>query len=144
MSMTTATDRGLRVGELAAAGGVSHDTIRYYERQGLLPVPPRTPGGYRSYGTEALERLRFIRGCQALGLRLAEIRDLLSIRDTGECPCGPAEVVLKTRIASIDAELTRLAELRATMVEMTDRLAAGACGEPLGATSWCPPDSEGR
>lgn len=143
MSTTTPTERGLRVGQLAAAAGVGHDTIRYYEREGLLPAPPRTEGGYRSYGPDALERLRFIRGCQALGLRLAEIRDLLSIRDTGACPCGPAEVVLTTRIAAIDAEIARLVELRASMRDMAERLAAGTCGAPLGATSWCPPDPEG-
>ncbi|MEQ8834688.1 MAG: heavy metal-responsive transcriptional regulator [Miltoncostaeaceae bacterium] len=142
MGTTTSTSGGLRVGELAAAAGVGNDTIRFYEREGLLPAPPRTEGGYRSYGPDAVERLRFIRGCRRLGLRLAEIRELLSIRDTGACPCGPAEEVLQRRIDEVDAELARLTELRASMDRMATLLARGECGSPLGEPSWCPPDRE--
>ena len=69
MSTTTAP-AGLRVAELAELVGVSPDTIRYYERAGLLPRPPRTRSGYRSYDTQAIDRLRFIQGAQRLGLRL--------------------------------------------------------------------------
>jgi DNA-binding transcriptional MerR regulator len=84
-------ERRLRVGELADAVGASADTIRYYERAGLLPPPERTTSGYRAYDASAVERLRFIQGAQRLGLRLADIRDLLAVRDTGSCACGPAE-----------------------------------------------------
>jgi DNA-binding transcriptional MerR regulator len=139
MATTTSSGRGLRVGELAAAVGVSADTLRYYERAGLVPAPARTASGYRAYGPEAIERLRFIQGCQRLGLRLADIRDLLAVRDTGACPCEPAEELLRRRIAEIDAELARLAALRAEMLAMAARLPAADCPPPPGATSWCPP-----
>ena len=132
----------MRVAELAAAAGVGPDTVRYYERTGLLAPPPRTSGGYRSFPESAVERLRFIQGCQRLGLRLKEIGELLSLRDTGECPCEPAELLLRRRIAEIDAEAARLAALRADLVRMVDSLPEdGPCLDPEPGT-WCAP--EGR
>jgi DNA-binding transcriptional MerR regulator len=74
------------------AGGVTTDTARYYERAGLLPPPRRTPAGYRAYDVDAVDRLRFIQGAQRLGLRLRDVVDLLAVRDTGACPCEPAEL----------------------------------------------------
>jgi len=79
---TSALVRGLRVAELAAEVGLAPDTIRYYERAGLLPAPARTASGYRAYDPAAVERLRFVRGAQRLGLRLKDIADLLAVRDT--------------------------------------------------------------
>ena len=79
------------VSELAAAAGSSPDTLRYYEKVGLLHAPRRTPCGYRRYDDSARDRLAFIRGAQRLGLTLADVRDLLAVRDTGDCPCEPAE-----------------------------------------------------
>ncbi len=134
--------RGLRVSELAAAAGVAPDTVRYYERVGLLPPPDRTAGGYRSYDGRALDRLRFIQGAQRLGLRLADIRDLLAIRDTGRCPCAPAGEVLRRRLAELDLELARLSALRAEMVAMADALPAEDCPPPSPGT-WCPPEEGG-
>src|SRR3954453_22926339 len=98
MGSTAAFERGLRVGELAEAVGATSDTIRYYERAGLLPPPRRTPAGYRAYDVLAVYRLRFIQGAQRLGLRLADIRDLLSVRASGGCPGGPAEEPLAQRL----------------------------------------------
>src|SRR3954470_21958597 len=115
MGSTAAIERGLRVGELAEAVGATSDTIRYYERAGLLPPPRRTPAGYRAYDVLAVDRLRFIQGAQRLGLRLADIRDLLSVRDTGSCACGPAEDLLAQRLAEVDAEIARLSALRHEM-----------------------------
>ncbi|MFV2084968.1 MerR family transcriptional regulator [Micromonospora sp. LOL_021] len=140
----TAVERpGLRVAALAAAVGVSPDTVRYYERAGLLHPPERTPAGYRVYGTAAVDRLRFIRGCQRLGLRLREIADLLAIRDTGVCPCEPAEQLLRRRIAEVDVELARLTTLRAEMAAMAEKLPTTACPPPAPGR-WCPPDGDGR
>src|SRR5262245_4446197 len=110
--------RVMRVAELAAAAGIAPDTVRYYERSGLLAAPPRTPGGYRAFPPSAVDRLRFIQGCQRLGLRLREIGELLSVRDTGECPCEPAADLLRRRIDEIDAEVARLAALRRDLVRM--------------------------
>lgn len=142
MSATTAAPRGLRVAELADAVGLRPDTIRYYERAGLLPPPARTPAGYRAYDASAVERLRFIQGAQRLGLKLGDIRDLLTVRDTGTCPCGPAEELLRRRLAELDAEMARLAALRAQMVAMVDALPGTDCPDPTPGT-WCPPP-EGR
>jgi DNA-binding transcriptional MerR regulator len=130
--MGTTTSGRLRVGELADAVGVSSDTIRYYERAGLLPAPQRTPGGYRAYGDDALDRLRFIQGAQRLGLRLDDIRDLLAVRDTGICPCEPAEQHLRRRLAELDAQ----------MVAMLDALPSPDCPPPTPGT-WCPPTEGG-
>jgi DNA-binding transcriptional MerR regulator len=92
----------LSVGQLESRAGVRTDTIRYYERAGLLPQPRRTEGDHRRYGAADLDRLLFIRGAQRLGLRLAEIRELLAVRDTGVCPCGPAELLLREHVSEID------------------------------------------
>jgi DNA-binding transcriptional MerR regulator len=127
MDVTTAPVRGLRVAELAEAVGLSRDTIRYYERAGLLPPPARTPAGYRTYDAGAVDRLRFIQGAQRLGLKLRDIRDLLAVRDTGVCPCEPAEELLRRRLTEIDAEMARLAALRVQLVAMLDELPTDEC-----------------
>jgi DNA-binding transcriptional MerR regulator len=133
----------MRVGELAKTVGLTPDTVRYYERAGLLPPPARTPAGYRAYDTDAVDRLRFIQGAQRLGLRLQNIADLLAIRDTGACPCEPAEQLLRRRLAELDAEMARLAQLRAQIVAMVDALPTAQC-PPLTPGTWCPPTTEGR
>ncbi|MFL6126706.1 heavy metal-responsive transcriptional regulator [Actinophytocola sp.] len=129
----------MRVAELAVAAGVAPDTVRYYERSGLLAPPPRTSGGYRAFPPSAVDRLRFIQGCQRLGLRLKEIGELLSVRDTGECPCEPAAALLRGRIAEIDAEVARLAALRAELARMVATVPDGPCQDPAPGTSWCAP-----
>ena len=140
---TTHPARGLRVGELAAAAGVAADTIRYYERAGLLPAPPRTAAGYRDYDASAVDRLQFIQGAQRLGLRLRDIADLLAVRDEGVCPCEPAEELLRRRLAELDAEMARLAALRTQMVAMVRALPAADCPPPAPGT-WCPPSRGGE
>lgn len=141
---TTTAERGLRVAELAKQVGVRPDTIRYYERTGLLAEPPRTASGYRAYPQTAAERVRFIQGCQRLGLRLKDIADLLSVRDTGVCPCEPAEQLLRRRIDELDAELARLSALRADLVGMVRTLPEGQCPD-ISPGVWCPDDEpEGR
>lgn len=142
MSTTTVRPRGLRVGELAKTAGVAPDTVRYYERAGLLPPPARTAGGYRAYDANAVDRLKFIQGAQRLGLRLRDIADLLAVRDTGICPCEPAEALLRRRLADLDAEMARLAALRTQMVAMLDALPATDCPPPVPGT-WCPPEEGG-
>lgn len=122
----------MRVAELARQVGVRPDTVRYYERAGLIAPPPRTSSGYRQYPSSAADRIRFIRDCQRLGLTLREISSLLAVRDTGECPCEPAGELLRRHIDEIDAEMARLARLRSDLVDMV-----GTECPP-----WCPP--EGR
>src|SRR4051794_23924615 len=112
----------MRVAELASVVGLSADTVRYYERVGLMHPPARTPAGYRAYDPAAVDRLRFIRGAQRLGLRLKDIRELLAVRDTGVCACEPAEQLLRRRLAELDAEMARLAALRVQMARMADAI----------------------
>jgi len=135
----------MSVAQLATQAGVRPDTIRYYERLGLLPAPPRTSGDHRRYPAEALDRLRFVQGAQRLGLRLREIKTLLDVRDTGSCPCEPAEQLLRRRMDELDAELARLQALRADLARMVDALPTGECPEPEPGR-WCPPEPgcEGR
>jgi len=140
--MATELALGMRVAELGAAVGMSPDTIRYYEKAGLLPPPERTQSGYRQYDATAVDRLLFIQGAQRLGLKLGDIRDLLAIRDTGVCPCEPAEQLLARRLAELDEEMARLAALRAEMVAMLEAIPTEDCPPPTPGT-WCPP-TQGR
>jgi DNA-binding transcriptional MerR regulator len=130
---------GLSIAEVAAGAGVRPDTLRYYERAGLVPAPPRTTGAHRRYPAATVDRLRFIRGAQRLGLRLSEIKELLTVRDTGVCPCEPAEDLLRRHLTEIDAELARLTQLRAEVAAM---LAAPACPPDPVPVLWCPPDPD--
>ncbi len=121
----------LTVGQLAARVAVRTDTIRYYERQGLLPAPQRAEGEHRRYGPADLDRLLFVRSVQRLGLRLTEIRDLLAVRDTGTCACQPAEALLRRHVAEIGTEIERLAALRAELLALLAALPG----------TWCPPSA---
>ena len=119
----------LTVSKLAEQVGTSADTVRYYERIGLLPETERSPSGYRLYGEEAVERLRFIKQAQRFGLRLEAIGELLDVRRRGLCPCGHTRRMLEDRVAELDEEMSSLARLRADIAEMVDDLpAAGAAG----------------
>jgi DNA-binding transcriptional MerR regulator len=142
MSGLQTPPKQLTVSMLAKRVGIGPDTVRYYEKVGLLPVPARTATDYRAYDEAAVDRLRFIQGAQRLGLRLREIRTLLEIRDTGQCPCEPAEQLLRQHIAEIDLELGRLQELRRDLVAMADQLPGANCPEPTPG-SWLPQTGKG-
>lgn len=139
VSTTTDASLSLSVAQLAARVGVRPDTIRYYERSRLIPTAPRTTSNHRRYGETDVDRLRFIQGAQRLGLRLRDIADLLSVRDTGKCPCEPAEQLLRKRITEIDRELTQLTALRADLARMADALPSDAPPDPAPG-QWCPPE----
>ena len=130
----------LTVGQLASRIGVRADTIRYYERAGLLPVPQRTEGEHRRYGWADVDRLLFIQGAQRLGLRLAEIRELLVVRDTGACACEPAAGLLRRHVAQIEKEIERLSALRVELLGMLSAMPGPDCPDPLPGT-WCPSGS---
>ncbi len=102
----------LTVSKLANEAGTSSDTLRYYERIGLLPAPERSPAGYRLYGAEMIERVRFIKRAQRFGLKLEEIGELLSIRERGLCPCGRTRTMLEVKVNELTQEMSALQRLR--------------------------------
>ena len=102
----------LSSGALAKQVGVSTDTLRYYERQGLLPLPPRAENGYRRYARGAVDRVRLIRRALSLGISLEELGRLLRVRDRGGTPCATARALLAEKLKALDM---RLAELGATV-----------------------------
>ena len=117
----------LTVSRLAEAAGVAPDTVRYYERKGLIPPPERTAAGYRIYDEAIVRRLRFIRGSQQFGLRLREIRGLLEVLDRGLCPCGHASDLLTSRIAEVDQQIAELKEMRRALTRLSDEVGPDTC-----------------
>ena len=101
--------QNLKIGDLARRTQCPAETIRYYEREGLLPEPNRTAANYRLYGREHVERLAFIRNCRSLDMTLKEIRQLLRVRDVPQEDCQAAHELLDEHIAHV---ASRLAELR--------------------------------
>jgi MerR family copper efflux transcriptional regulator len=114
MSPTAAT-AGLTISRLAERAGVGIDTVRYYERAGLLPAPPRRASGYRDYPADAVQRLRFIRRAKELGFTLTEIGELLELSDPrGDGKRGMRAVkrAAETKLAVVDHKLAELQRVR--------------------------------
>ena len=125
---------GVRIGELSQRTEVPIRTIRYYERIGVLPDPERTPAGYRDYGSETVDRLRFVRSSQAVGFSLGEIREILAFRDQGETPCAHVVAALRRRRDEYVERIAALEEARAVidgLVERAGRLRAQDCSADL-------------
>jgi DNA-binding transcriptional MerR regulator len=129
----------LTVSALADQVGLSADTVRYYERVGLLPQPARSAAGYRLYDQDAVGRLRLIKGAQRAGLRLREIGELLQVADQGLCPCGHTETLLRDRLAEVRAELDRLRALETELTRLLEDHSDSACPETVTAAAawWC-------
>jgi DNA-binding transcriptional MerR regulator len=102
----------LTIGVLARRAGVSAKAIRLYETRGILPPATRAANGYRVYGDDAVERLRFVRQATGLGLTLAEIRDVVSIREGGRPPCTHVHRLLQEKAVDLDRKLRDLVEVR--------------------------------
>lgn len=111
----------MRIGELARRTGCSVDTIRYYEREGLLAAPERGQGNYRMYDTAQLERLTFVRNCRALEMSLGEIRRLLDLWDGGGPDCGEVVAVIAAHIGHVNERIARLRELADQLAALRDR-----------------------
>ncbi|MCB2224504.1 MAG: heavy metal-responsive transcriptional regulator [Actinobacteria bacterium] len=114
----------MRIGELAALTSVPTKTIRYYEGIGVLPPAERGPNGYRTYDTDDVERLRFIKDAQATGLTLDEIATVLRLRGAGESTCEHVTHLLHHHLLHLDARIESLQATRARLVSMIERAEA--------------------
>lgn len=102
----------MKIGELAQRAQVAIDTVRYYERQGLLPVPTRRASGYRSYDAADVVRLRFVRRAKALGFTLVEIRELLALSGRRDDDMADLKAVATEKLSDIEARLVELTRIR--------------------------------
>jgi len=103
---------GLRIGQLAQRAGITAKAIRFYERRGILPPTRRAANGYRLYGEDAAGVLRFVKQATGLGLTLAEIKDILVIRQGGRPPCAHVHQLLRDKAAQLDRKLEDLMDVR--------------------------------
>jgi DNA-binding transcriptional MerR regulator len=126
----------LWAGELARLAGVSTDTLRHYERKGVLPAPQRAPNGYRRYPPEALARVRLVRRALGVGFTLAELATILRARERGRAPCREVRALAARKLAQVEARLEELLalreELRQTLGDWDARLTRVADGERAG------------
>lgn len=119
----------LSIGELSRRTEVKVPTIRYYERIGLLPPPPRTQGQQRRYGQNALTRLTFIRHARELGFNLQAIRTLLLLQDNPDQSCTVADEIAKARLAEVEKRIGALCNLRIELMRMIEECACGRVAE---------------
>jgi DNA-binding transcriptional MerR regulator len=120
------------IGELAEHTGTTSKTLRFYEAEGLLPEPERTPSGYRDYESDAVHRVTFIRDAQRAGFTLRQVSQILDIRDGGEPPCEHVGQLIERRIAEVEQRLIELAQTKAHLHELaarTGELDPADCGD---------------
>ena len=125
-------DTAMKIGELAKRTGVGIDTVRYYEKQGLLPAPQRLASGYRSYGHDDAARLRFVRRAKALGFTLVEIRELLALSSQRDEDMAGMKAAAIEKLADVETKLTELERIRSGL----QALVASCPGH--GALQQCP------
>lgn len=124
--------KALTIGQVAERAGVGVETIRFYEREGLIEDPDRKPSGYRQYPPETIRRIRFIRRAKELGFSLKEISDLLSLRVDPGRTCADVRQHARDKIADIEERMAGLAQMKSAL----ERLAGKCCGS--GPTDDCP------
>jgi Cd(II)/Pb(II)-responsive transcriptional regulator len=122
----------MKIGELAQAAKCTVETIRYYEKEGLLPEPGRTASKYRCYGEEHVERLRFIRNCRALDMTHQEIRTLLGAMDRPSSDCTPVNELLDEHIAHVDVRIEELERLKRQLAGLRNRCRSESSVESCG------------
>jgi DNA-binding transcriptional MerR regulator len=126
----------MRIGDVAALTDTPTSTIRFYERESLIPEPDRTSGGYREYTPDTVDRLRFIRRSQDAGLALADIRDVLAIRDSGQAPCEHVQDLLAERLVKVEKQMQDLAGLAQHLRELLDRAQSGSVQQVDASVCW--------
>jgi DNA-binding transcriptional MerR regulator len=117
----------MKIGEVANQAGVTVDTVRFYERVGVLPSPARTASGYRDYQPNVVERIQLTRKLQAIGFTLADAVDALAAHDAGGATCESEQWRLQAVLDRVDAQLAELNALRARIVEAQRACASGHC-----------------
>ena len=122
----------LTIGQVARRAGVGVETVRFYEREGLLEEPPRRESGYRQYGEDIVARLQFIRRAKELGFTLNEIKELLSLRLDPSTTCAEVKDRAQAKIADIEQKIRTLQRMKKALVRLT-RACSGS-----GPTSECP------
>ncbi|MCQ4346766.1 Cd(II)/Pb(II)-responsive transcriptional regulator [Pseudomonas stutzeri] len=122
----------MKIGELARITDTAIETIRYYEREGLLPAPGRSDGNFRLYGQAHVDRLSFVRRCRMLDMTHAEIRALLHFKDAPDEPCGDVNALLDAHIEQVRARIEELRQLQEQLGKLRERCPAprdaGHCG----------------
>jgi MerR family mercuric resistance operon transcriptional regulator len=108
----------LKIGDVAERGGVNLQTIRYYEREGLLPEPPRLESGYRMFPKDAVRRVRFIKRAQELGFSLKEIMELLSLRAAPKTRCGEIRERAEAKITDIEEKIASLQAMKTALSKL--------------------------
>ncbi len=109
----------LTIGKVAKQAGVGVETIRFYERQGLLEEPPRNDSGYRQYASEAIQKLRFIIKAKRLGFSLQEIGELFTLRQKQDATCGDVRTQAEEKIKNIEEKIRDLSRMKEALVELT-------------------------
>jgi Cd(II)/Pb(II)-responsive transcriptional regulator len=122
----------LKIGELAKRTDCHVETIRYYEREGLLPAPARSEGNYRMYGAVHVERLQFIRHCRSLDMTLDEIRNLLHFKDAPEESCGEVNDLLDKHIGHVADRIEELQALQQQLLELRARCGSAQAAKDCG------------
>lgn len=124
----------MRIGEVASRSRLSTKALRYYESVGLIEAPARTPAGYRDYGEDVLDRLRFIRSAQSAGLTLGEIKGVIAFREQGGPPCGHVLQLIEDRATDLERRMSELARLHDDLRALARRgrsLSPAACSPDL-------------
>lgn len=124
----TSTERYIGIGELARESGCQPETVRYYERIGLLPAAPRNEGNQRRYTASAIRRLTFIRHARDFGFSVEAVRELLQMADHPAMPCGEVDALAKHHLAEVEARLARLTAVRDELQRMINQCAGGNIG----------------
>ena len=122
----------MKIGELAKMAHCSVETIRYYEKEALLPITARSEGNFRVYGAAHVERLRFIRNCRNLDMSHEEIHALLALTDRPQDGCGGINDVFDQHIAHVDERITELAQLKQQLTALRQRCQADQSQQDCG------------
>jgi Cu(I)-responsive transcriptional regulator len=119
----------MKIGALSKATGTNIETIRYYERIGLLPAPMRTSANYRSYAEVHRARLAFVRHSRELGFSIEEIRSLLDLSDHPDRDCGEADRIATRHLEQVESKITQLNHLRDELARIIGRCRGGVAGD---------------